>query len=58
MGLEKNSIKRTIISFSFALATALMTLYIQNENEEFAQNSESIEANIPPIESYVMNTID
>lgn len=55
---QKNSIRRTIVSFSFALATALMTLYIQNTNKEYAQHADTLEASASSSETYVVNTID
>lgn len=55
---QKNSTKRTVIAFGFALATSLMTLYIQNTNKVFAQHSEGLEASASTVEDFSVTTID
>tara|TARA_R110002111_G_scaffold8375_1_gene30973 strand:+ start:248 stop:424 length:177 start_codon:yes stop_codon:yes gene_type:complete len=43
--------KRTIISFSLALVTALLSIYIQNYTEAKAFKVQQLEAKVSPIEA-------
>ncbi len=47
---QQASTKRTIISFSIALATALMSIYIQNYNGRTGLKDHTFEAKASPIE--------
>ena len=47
---QQGSKKRTIISFGIALATALMSIYIQNYTDSKTLNDRTFEAKANPIE--------
>lgn len=48
---QKHSTKRTIISFSIALAISLLSIYIQHYSETKAIDYKNLEAKVSPIES-------
>jgi|GEM_PF-5716923 len=47
---QQDSKKRTIISFSIALATAVMSIYIQNYTDSKVIKEQSFEAKASPME--------
>ena len=51
---NQNTVKRTAISFGIALATAFLTLFIQNYTTENDMNSNKFEAKVYPKASYLM----
>jgi len=51
---RQNHTKRTIISFSLAFATALLTLFIQNINEKGTLDEKKLEAKVYPKSSFLL----
>ncbi|MBL4707516.1 MAG: hypothetical protein JKY48_03640 [Flavobacteriales bacterium] len=51
---NQNTVKRTAISFSIALATAFLSLLIQNYTTESDLKNNKFEAKVYPKASYLM----
>ena len=52
--IQQNPVKRTLVSFFLAFATALLTLLIQNVKADDSLNQQDLQAKVFPKSTYLL----